>query len=84
MNPLIIPHVNPRKLVKEGQEIYNTKLKMILEPDHIGEVVAIDVVSGDYFIGHTLPEAAEKAKAHYPERLFYFAKIGYPVMHRRR
>ncbi|MCZ6679865.1 MAG: hypothetical protein O7E52_21745 [Candidatus Poribacteria bacterium] len=84
MKASIIPHVNSRKLVREGQEIYDTKLKTMLEPGHTGEVVAIDVISGDYFIGNTLPEAAEKAKAQYPERLFYFAKIGYPVMHRRR
>ena len=35
------------------------------------------VDSGDYFIGDTAMEADEKAKGKYPDKAFYFGRIGF-------
>lgn len=72
--------INPEEFGSKGEEIY----KLIgpqLEPEHKGEIAAIEVESGDYFLGKTVIEAWQKAKAEYPHKVFYFVRIGYPVVH---
>lgn len=64
------------KLAKEGYKIYQEKLKNILEPRHLGEYVAIEVDSGEYFLGADLAEALERAEKKYPEREFFVIKVG--------
>jgi DNA helicase TIP49 (TBP-interacting protein) len=76
--------VNKNELVAQGQKIYETLLQEKLEPEHKGEVVAIEVESGDYFLGESVVEVAKKARLKHPEKLFYFAKVGYRAMHIRR
>jgi hypothetical protein len=80
----VITKVNPKKLAAQGEKIYDEKLKGILEPEHNGKIVAIEVESGDYFLGNSIVEATEKAKQKYPDRLFHVIKVGYPAVHKRR
>lgn len=68
----------------KGEAIYAARLKAILEPAQNGKFVAIEVVSGDYFLGDTLLEAGEKASGKYPNHVFYFVKVSSPVVWRRR
>lgn len=79
-----IHHVSINKLASKGKEIYTTKLKALLEPKDLGKIVAIEIESGDYFVGETVAEATQKAKERYPDCVFHFIKIGYPVVHKRR
>ncbi len=57
------------------------KIKNKLEQEYRGKIVAIDVDSGNYFIGSTVEEAGEKAKAKYPDKVFYFKRVGYPAVY---
>jgi hypothetical protein len=50
-----------------------------LELTHRGDFIVIEPDSGDYFLGKTMDEAEEKARAKYPDKLFYFARVGYPA-----
>lgn len=79
-----MPVVNRERLVTQGEVIYQQRLKGRLEPGYHGQIAAIEVESGDYFIGQSVPQAAKKARAKYPHKLFYFVKIGFPVVHVRR
>ena len=78
------PVVNKDWLVTQGEVIYQQRLKSYLEPSHHGRIAAIEVESGDYFLGHSVVEAARKARAKYPQKLFYFVKIGFLAVHVRR
>jgi hypothetical protein len=40
-------------------------------------MIAIEVDSGKYFMGDDLHEAAEKATAAFPGKIFYFKRVGY-------
>jgi len=80
----MIRTVNKNELVAQGQRIYETFLQEELESEHKGKVAAIEVESGDYFLGESVVEAAKKAREKYPEKLFYFAKVGSRAMHIRR
>jgi hypothetical protein len=65
-------------VLAKGKEIY-LKIKDQLEPNHNGKIVAIDVDSGEYFVGDTLLEANDKAREKYLNKQLYFARIGTDV-----
>ncbi len=64
-------------LRKKGREIYERKLRAILEPEHHGEYVAIEPESGDYYLGRTMSEAYEKAIREHPDKRFYLVRVGH-------
>ena len=53
-------------LLERGERIYEERLKSLLEPDHKGEIVAVEVESGEYFLGKREIEAYDKAVAKHP------------------
>ena len=62
-------------LARKGYLIYES-LRHVLEPEHTGKYVAIEVDSGDYFLGNDLNEALENAENEYPDREFFVVKVG--------
>jgi len=67
--------MSPEELAKLGEEIYE-RIREEVEEKHKGEVILIEVESGDYFIAPTLAEAYEKASKAHPGKLFYGKRIG--------
>lgn len=72
-----------REIATKGKAIYE-RLKEELEAHYLHKFVAIDVESGDYFLGGTLTEASQKAHEQYPDRVSFVARVGHPaaVVHR--
>ena len=66
---------------KKAQKIYQRHLKSRLEKRYKGRIVAIEVDSGDYFIGKDEIEAYDKARAKHPADTFCFLRIGYRATH---
>ncbi len=64
------------EFVRRAEEIYATRLRSVLEPEHIDEFVAIEPESGDYFLGKTLSEAARAARQSYPHRKTHAMRVG--------
>ncbi len=75
-----IYQINREEFGSKGDRIYE-KIKPLLEPEYEGKIVAIEVESGDYFLGETVIRAGQKAKEKHPDKVFYFVRIGYPVVH---
>lgn len=69
--------VDVDEFVRRAEEIYATKLRGVLEPEHVDEFVAIEPESGDYFLGETLSEAAQAARKAYPHRLTHAMRVGH-------
>lgn len=65
------------EFVRKAEEIYATRLRADLEPEHVDEFVAIEPESGDYFLGKTLSEAMGAAHRSYPDRLAHAMRVGY-------
>ncbi len=63
--------------ISKGLEIYNS-LKGQLEPDHNGEIIAIEPNSGDYVVGKTLGKADKAMFAKHPDTWVLFVRIGSP------
>ena len=69
--------LTPQQIAELGEKIYKEKLKKELEPTLTGKFLAIEVISGEYFVGDTILEALEKGRKKYSGRLFHTIRIGY-------
>ncbi|MEP7336810.1 MAG: hypothetical protein ABI977_03630 [Acidobacteriota bacterium] len=65
------------RVARKGVKLYQTKLKELLEPAYTGMFAAIEVDSGDYFLGARMGEAVTKAREQYSDRQFYIVRIGF-------
>jgi hypothetical protein len=70
------------QLIDRAKKRYKEELAPLLEPHHTGEMVGIDLETGDYFVGEDEVAAADKARAAGHEGLLYFLRIGFPYTHR--
>ena len=68
------------KVGDAARKIYANRLRELLEPDHMHEFVAIEPVSGDYFLGQTLSEAIGASRTKYPDRLAHAMRVGHHAM----
>jgi hypothetical protein len=64
-------------LVRSAERVYEEKLKVHLEKAHTDEFVAVEPVSGDYFLGRTLSEALGAAHDAHPDRLSHAMRVGH-------
>ena len=69
-------------LIDRAKKTYTDELAMKLEPEHTGEMVAIELETGDYFVGEYEIDAADKARAAGHEGSLYFLRVGSPYAHR--
>ena len=64
-------------LVRNAEQLYELKLRARLEESHPDQFVAVEPVSGDFFLGQTLSEALGAARDAHPERLSHAMRIGH-------
>ena len=77
MNPKMSEHpVNTKEIGRKGRKLFEA-ISENVEKEHFGKAVAIDVETGDYFIGDTGIEATKKARKKYPDKVFFLGRIGY-------
>jgi hypothetical protein len=50
------------ELIAEAHRLYDERLKSLLEPDHVGEFLALDVETGRYAVDRNLDVADEKLR----------------------
>ena len=61
-----------------GDEIYERDIRRLVEADHDGELLAIDVDSGNWAIGDELLDEIDRLRAQYPEAInVYRVRVGY-------
>ena len=60
-----------------ARKIYQDKLRESLEVTHLNQLVAIEPVSGEYFIGSTLSAAIGASREKYRDRLPHAFRIGH-------
>ena len=64
-------------VAEKAQSIYQEQLRSKLEISNPNEFVAIEPESGEYFLGKTLSEAIQSARAAYPHRLPFALRVGH-------
>ena len=60
-----------------AEAIYQERLKNRLESTNLDDFVAIEPESGDFFLGKTLSEAIQAARAAHPARLPFALRVGH-------
>lgn len=73
--------MSQKERIKRANQIYETQLREKLEKDYKGEIVAIEIESGDFFLGKNEIKAYEKAVNEYPDKTFVYKRIGYKATH---
>ncbi len=79
------PHSNSQdieRFIESAKQTYDERLAAKLEPEHAGEIVAIEPNSGAYFLGEDEIEAADSARAAGHNGPFYFLRVGSRYAHR--
>ena len=69
-------------LAERGRQLYNEKLKDLLEPQHTGKFIAIEPDSGNYFLGDKVAGVILAARNEMPDKRFYIARVGYPTAYK--
>ena len=77
----ILNDLDKQAFAKRAKAVYNHRYRERLEATEWGKVIAIEVESGEVFIGRTALEAGLKAREKYPNKCFYFIRIGYRAVH---
>jgi hypothetical protein len=67
---------SPEEIAEVGERIYAERYKADLERTAFGHYVAIDVLSGNGYIGEFPEQALEKARAEATNGVFHLIKIG--------
>jgi hypothetical protein len=68
------------KIGKAARTIYK-RLHEVLEKEHWGEYVAINVENSDYIISSDQEDAVKQMHAKYPGRLPFVIRIGYRAVY---
>lgn len=69
---------SPDRIAEEGQRIYLAKYRESLERTNIGQFVAIDVLSGQAYVGKFAEIALDEARKKAPNGVFHLVRIGSP------
>ena len=62
-----LPTISMEETGRRGKEIYDRDIRSLVEPEHDGKFVAIDVDSGRWALGEEVLDAADRLEAERPE-----------------
>lgn len=72
----MIVHNRPAsETVRLGKEIYERDIRHLVEADHHGQVVAIDIDSGSYALDENAIDASERLRAHHPDTEVWLMRV---------
>ncbi len=76
------PTRRPREeTARLGKEIYERDIRRLVEADHFGEVVAIDVDSGSYALGKNAIDASESLRKQNPDAQVWLMRVGHRALY---
>ena len=64
-----------------GKEIYERDIRRLVEADHFGKVVAIDVGSGSYALGKNAIDASESLRNQRPDAQVWLMRVGHRALY---
>jgi hypothetical protein len=73
---------SPDELGRRGDLLYEREVEPRATPEQIGQVVAIDVDSGDFEIAPETIVAAHRLLDRKPDAQIWFRRVGFPYLHR--
>ena len=74
------PRFTNQEIAHKGEEIYAARLRDVLEKDCFGQVVIINIETGEYEIGPDSLAANNRALAKHPGAALYGIRVGFPLV----
>jgi hypothetical protein len=72
--------MNAMEIGRKAREIYEQSIKPLVEPEHMGKFLVLDIDSGGYEIGEDQVAVSRSAKQKYPNGIRVGLRIGYPTV----
>ena len=69
------------EIVQRGKEIYERDIRPLVEADHTGRIVAIDVRTGEFELADEVITSASQLRARLPEAVIFLSLVGSPGLH---
>lgn len=70
------PRYNKEEYGRRGDEVYAQKIRALVERDHIGEIVALDIESGEFEVAKESLLAASRLKSRMPDAQIWCVRVG--------
>jgi hypothetical protein len=70
------PLTSPQDIAAAGERIYAERHKQVLEREHPGQFAAVDVLTGEVYIGEYPEDALSTARQKAPNGVFHLLRIG--------
>ena len=67
------------EVVRRGQALYDTSIRPLVEPQHNGKFLVVDVDSTDYEIDANMLAALDRLRVRKPAAEPYVVRVGYPT-----
>lgn len=64
-------------MARRGRELYERDIRPVVEPEHIGEFVVLDVLTGEYEVGPDQLAASQRLRARLPNSIRFATRVGY-------
>ena len=71
-----------KKNYAKGKEIYETKIKHLVDPQEKGKFLVLDITTGDYVIGPDLGYATQDLLVRHPDAVIHTVRVGHPAVYR--
>lgn len=76
-----LPTLSKEETARLGKQMYQREIRRQVEANHVGEVVAIDVDTGIWAIGHDVLEAVDRLREQSPGAVDVWSeRVGYRAM----
>ena len=70
------------EFVPRAEQVYEATLRTLLDPEHMGALIAIEPESGGYILGATWRDACRAARREFPDQMTHVMGIGQqPALH---
>ena len=76
------PRYSMAEFTQRGQALYEHDVRPLVENDHRGKVVAIDIETGQYEIAQDSLTASDQLYACLPDAQIWCVRVGYRAVHR--
>jgi hypothetical protein len=77
-----VPKYSMEEHARRGDEIYQQKVRPLVEEGNHGKIVAIDIDSGAFEVDDDMVAADTRLLARYPDAQIWCVRIGYPYVYR--
>lgn len=68
-----------QSVAERAKRIYQDRLRVAFEAEHLGRFVAIEPESGEHFLADSLDGAVRAARLRHPDRLSHVLRVGHPA-----